>query len=329
MSKNLDLDIGHTIPDNLSSVVWGLKDGVAFVRYLSEEEQSRVEFRVLPVTLEQWGQDYLIIPTSAGEISLAKAGFPKSLVNIHLENIRINDVNIPYVEISHAKYEKGELKPATERALLDFQMTLLGIQTQSVPNRESDTGSDAATIEKLEALALEYENLLVSSRVEEELQAFLKRNCFVLHQSANIIPKMKLGNDFITDFVLVITNDQGPTYILVELEKATYPILTKSYALSSQTNQALKQTRDWDIWLEANQAYIRNKLPNFEGPNYMIVIGRSSELDDTAKAYLRSYNRDWKNIELLSYDDILVRYRGVINSLSEQLCNSQRLFQFY
>ena len=71
----------------------------------------------------------------------------------------------------------------------------------------------------------------------------------------------------------------------------------------------------YSIWLEQNKAYLQNKLPGFETPKYMVVIGRGTALDATAKAYLRSYNRDWKNIELLSFDDVLVRFNGVISAL--------------
>ena len=56
----------------------------------------------------------------------------------------------------------------------------------------------------------------------------------------------------------------------------------------------------------------------------MVVIGRGNALDDTAKTYLRSYNRDWKNIELLTYDDVLVRFNGVISVL-ETATNSPEL----
>lgn len=136
-----------------------------------------------------------------------------------------------------------------------------------------------------------------------------------MHPTAEVIPKKKLGEDFITDFVIVTPSDQGPTYTLVEIEKASHKILTKDNSLSSPTNHAIKQTRDWDVWLEKNKAYLQGKLPGFETPKYMVVIGRGNALDDTAKTYLRSYNRDWKNIELLTYDDVLVRFNGVISVL--------------
>lgn len=82
-------------------------------------------------------------------------------------------------------------------------------------------------------------------------------------------------------------------------------------------NLAIKQTREWDIWLEKNKAYLQNKLPGFETPQYMVVIGRGHEFDEKQKSYLRSYNRGWKSLELLTYDDVLVRFKGLIAQLRD------------
>ena len=78
----LGLDVTTTIPDELSSIVWALKDGVSFVRYLSPGAKGRVDFRSLDISLEQWGNEGLIIPTPQGEISLVKAGLVSGLGNI-------------------------------------------------------------------------------------------------------------------------------------------------------------------------------------------------------------------------------------------------------
>jgi len=80
-------------------------------------------------------------------------------------------------------------------------------------------------------------------------------------------------------------------------------------------NHAIKQTRDWDVWLEKNKAYIQNKLAGFETPSYLVVIGRGDALTEEERAYLRSYNREWKNTTLLTYDDVLARFRSTISNL--------------
>jgi hypothetical protein len=265
------------------------------------------------------------VPVEHGEISLAKAGFMKGLANMTFTNCSINGTEIPYVEISHLRYGDEPNRPALERAILDFQLTLMGLLTQTgVPQSGPIQGQE--TVSRLESLSDEFEKLLGDEKREEEIQTFLKANSFVLHQSAETIPKQKLGEDFITDFVLVASSTQGPSYFLVELERAAHPVLTKDYSLSSYVAQAVKQTRDWDVWLEGNKAYIQGKLPGFETPRYIVVIGRSASFDDTQRAYMRSYNREWKNLELLTYDDVLHRFRATIAKLKSTVgeqCSSK------
>lgn len=315
-AEALNLEVPFTIPDEISSVVWALKDGVAFVRYHSPGQTGIVSFRSINISLEQWSNEGLIVPIPQGEISLAKAGFMRGLGNVTLKDCSINDINIPYAEITHAFYDQGQMPSPVERAVIDFQLAFLGIQLREQNSTPEKAETSADTIKKLRDISSKFEVLLNDAEREEDLQIFLKENPMVLHPTAEVIPKKKLGEDFITDFVLVTPSDQGSTYTLVEIEKSSHPVLVKDNSLSSQTNHAIKQTRDWDIWLEQNKAYLQNKLPGFETPKYMVVIGRGTTLDDTAKAYLRSYNRDWKNIELLTFDDVLVRFNGVISALA-------------
>ena len=322
-AQAFDLEYSHTIPEDLSTIVWGLRDGVAFVRYHSPGIKGNVAFRSWNITLEQWGKDGLVIPTSKGEISLAQSGFIGGLGNFTLNNCNFNEIHISYVELRHAYYDKGQMPPPTERAIIDFQLALFGLRLREEPPvSESHPITADQTITRLKEISSNFEKLLNDAEKEEELQIFLKENPMLLHPTAEIIPKKKLGEDFITDFVLVAPSDQGPTYTLVEIEKSLHPILVKDNSLSSQTNHAIKQTRDWDVWLESNKAYLQGKLPGFETPLYLVIIGRGNLLDETAKSYLRSYNRDWKNIELLTYDDILVRFNGVIKALGSAITST-------
>ena len=311
----LELPFDEEFPESISSTVWGLKDGVAFVRHKTIGATARVDFRALPITLEQWGNDGLIVPLPGIEISLAKTGAFRGLGNIRIINCTVNDIHIPYAEFSYLQYGHATNTPSVERAVLDFQLAVLGLHTQQASGHGPHSVTSAHTIDVLKQLADNFASLIAAGTKEEELQTFLKANPFVLHPSAECIPKKKLGEDFVTDFVLVATTTQGPAYILVELERASHPILNKDLVLSGPVNYAIKQTRDWDVWLEENKAYVQNKLPGFETPTYMVIIGRAHELTDEEKAYLRSYNREWKNTSLLTYDDVLAQFRSTIANL--------------
>jgi hypothetical protein len=322
-AEAFDLKYSHTIPEDLSTIVWALSDGVAFVRYHSPGIKGDVAFRSWNITLKQWGEEGLVIPTLKGELSLARSGFIGGLGNFTLNNCTFNEIHIPYVELRHAYYDKGQMPSPVERAIIDFQLAFLGFHLRKQPpvSGGGPVTTDQ-TITLLKEISSNFEALLNDAQKEEELQIFIRENPMMLHPTADLIPKKKLGEDFITDFVLVTPSDQGPTYTLVEIEKSSHPILLKDNSLSPQTNHAIKQTRDWDVWLEGNKAYLQGKLPGFETPLYLVVIGRGNTLDDTAKAYLRSYNRDWKNIELLTYDDVLVRFNGVVKALEAAISRS-------
>ncbi len=313
----LSLRAGEALPADMSSTVWGLRDGVAFVRYKSVTGKPTVQFRILQITLEQWGDTGLLVPLAEGEISLARAGVMKGLGHVTLINCSINEIHIPYAEFSHMRYGDPLNLPPVERAILDFQLTLLGLQTTTVPVEAGapERLSGEKTIERLQKIARQFRELLQGDIKEEALQKFLKEHPFILHQSAERIPKQRLGEDFVTDFVLVSTTTQGPTYTFVELERSSHPVLTKGFALTSPVSHAIAQIRDWDVWLEKNKAYLQNKLPGFETPKYMVIIGRSAEFTEDQKTYMRSYNRDFRNTELLTYDDVLVRFEATIQRL--------------
>lgn len=198
-ANSLDLPFEDSLPQDISSTVWGLKDGVAFVRYKTVDAKARVDFRVLPITLEEWGNDGLVMPLPAGEISLARAGLIRGTGNVSLINCVFNDIHIPFVQFSHLRYGNPTNTPSVERAVLDFQLALLGLQTQPPSNGSPQTVSGVETVAKLKKLADEFESLIGAGTKEEELQLFLKANPFVLHPSAECIPKKRLGEDFVTD----------------------------------------------------------------------------------------------------------------------------------
>lgn len=287
-----DLVNGEEIfPKDLSSLIWLLRDGIAFVRYKTEGLKTGTDIRVLDVGLEDWFERGWIIPVKGGEISLAGVIQGPSN-NITFKNCTFDGIVIEFANFSHVRYDHPELAPTFTKAVLDFRLTLLGMILQSggaiiSPIIQQPIQPDKV-IEQLQAKIEHLKELLNNKVNEEDLQSYLRQHPFLLRAASEVIPKKKLGEDFITDFVLLNILDQGPIYTLVELERSSHQILTKEGLLSSPVNQAIKQTRDWDIWLEANKPYLRNKLYGFESPQYLIVIGRTKGMSDAEKAYLRS-----------------------------------------
>lgn len=303
-------------PTGLSNQILLFTDGIIFIRQKLEESRH-LKTIIFNFNLDYWLKDGLKIPQN--DLIL---GLPAILMgpgaSLILNNCSINEFHIDYLHFSSFLYDKMELRPGAIKAIIDFRISILGMILQSgsaffAPKVEQIIQTDNI-LDRLQQKVNELKVLLEAEVNEEKLQIFLKENPFLLKPSSELIPKQKLGEDFVTDFVLLNILDQGPCYTLVELEKASYSILTKEGVLSSNVSHAIKQTRDWDIWLENNKAYLQNKLPGFESPEYLIVIGRTQLMNDNEKAYLRSYNREYKKLKIMSYDDIIAQTEEFIKS---------------
>lgn len=180
-------------------------------------------------------------------------------------------------------------------------------------------------ITRLESVKTEFAQLVDEHGDEERafIQPYLEKHPEILAPAAEVIPQQKLGIELVTDFVICYPGDQGVAYALVEIEPATLPIFKKpkkgkkpeTADLSQDFNHALEQTINWDSWLETNKSYLRNHLPGFETPQYVVICGRSQDLNDTQKAELRACERRWHNTIVRSYDDLLAGLEQHIKGL--------------
>jgi len=304
-------------PTDSSGIVWLLRDGIVFVRFRTSGKHPPFQTRIMDFTVGDWLHKMWLIPVGEREVSLS--GVFSGSSNITLTNCTVNENHIDYAHVSHVYYDAPGFAPKISKAVLDFRLTLIGMIFQSgaavLSTARETSAPPEKTVELLAKKVGQFRDLLAGGAREEGIQSFLKENSFLLKPASEVIPKQKLGEDFITDFVLLNILDQGPSYTLVEIERASHKVLTNDKLLAEPVNRAIKQTRDWDVWLEQNKAYIQGKLRGFETPQYLVVIGRSNEMSDDEKAYLRSYNREYKNISLLTYDDLLKQAEEFLESL--------------
>lgn len=315
----------NIFPKDYSNRIWLLKDGLVFIRYKTEGAiPGKTDTTIINETLEDWCRRGIVIPCQGRDVMVPAIVVAPNTFLV-LQNCSFNGLFIEYANISSLLYEQPELAPSISKAILDFKITVLGMMFQAgvgllLPQPEQIIQHDKV-IEILEQRVEELKNLLIGEVDEEKLQSFLKQNPFLLKPASDAIPKKKLGEDFITDFVLLNILDQGPIYTLVELEKSTHSILTKDYILTSAVNHAIKQTREWDVWLEKNKAYLQGKLHGFESPQFLIVIGRTQGMTEIEKTYLRSYNREYKNLTIISYDDLIAQTIEFIESAKRSIVN--------
>lgn len=167
---------------------------------------------------------------------------------------------------------------------------------------------------RLEDLIRRFKIVLDSRGREEDIQQFLTQNPTLLAPAATrILPKVKLGSEYVTDFVIQMPDEE---YILVEIEQANHPLYTKTGNLSKEVVHAQRQVKDWRAWVADNIHYARNVLPNISEPEAWVIIGRSHSLSRASRQKLRRENKESPHIRTLTYDDLIDHAKGFIGNLT-------------
>jgi hypothetical protein len=168
-------------------------------------------------------------------------------------------------------------------------------------------------IDKLESLINEFNSLLDSAQREEELQQFLNDNPILIAPNAvTIIPKVRLGSEHVTDFVIT-TYDEN--YVLIEIEKSTKKLYNKNGDPSADLTHAIKQAEDWRRWVQENISYARQTLPNIIDPNCWVILGRRKDLTHQDASALKRKNLDNQHIIIYTYDDLLNNLKITLKNL--------------
>jgi len=210
---------------------------------------------------------------------------------------------------------EAQLPKPDEDALKDFQSAFLtrniaGPKVLELPPQEEQRLTKLKADELLDQF-----NELLKSAQREELQVFLKDHPEFLYPDFILChPKFKLGEDYITDYVLLVQGHQGPEYVFVEIERPEKELFTDSGQFSPKFTQAKNQLLDWDNWLTKNHAYVSQKLPNLYKPQFHLVIGRSNELDLERKEKIQSEFTGTTR-RFSTYDDLANRFKVIIERL--------------
>lgn len=165
------------------------------------------------------------------------------------------------------------------------------------------------------ALLRAFEGLLEEASKEEELQIFLKEHPeFLYPAQITCHPKFRLGDDYITDYVLLVQASHGSEYVFVEIERANKRIFTTSGQFTADFTQARAQLLDWEAWITRNHAYISSKLQNLYKPKFHLVMGRDSELTPELRNKIQT-NFSGSNTQFSTYDDLALGYKQVVSNL--------------
>lgn len=171
-----------------------------------------------------------------------------------------------------------------------------------------------STIKINKKMISDFNKLINQNNREEVYQEFLTKNPVLIDPLAKlIIPKQKLGVEYITDFVLRKFTDE---YVLIEIEKPSDRIFNASNDFTSRFTHALGQILDFQEWVEANIAYAQKHMPNIISPTGLLIIGLSSELTTLQKSKLRRFNvNNNGKVRVICFDEIVENANKLYNNI--------------
>lgn len=199
-----------------------------------------------------------------------------------------------------------------QRALDDFQQELA---IKNFRSGVAQSGHPQTWSENARKLADEFKNVLDTSTREEDVQLFLKQHPVLIYpEHIFVIPKLKLGSEHVTDFAYQVQSLDGRRHVFVEIESPTKRMFNADGTFSADYTKARRQILDWMSWITLNHAYLRNSLPDLLVPQFLLVMGRSQELDDSGAANRLEQEQRASGFSITTYDDLLVRFRRIVEN---------------
>ncbi len=165
-----------------------------------------------------------------------------------------------------------------------------------------------------------FARLIESGEGEVAVLAYVKKYPALLVQQLSgghgrwVIPGVRLGAEFVTDFIIAEKSSVGFEWYAVEFEGITAQMFTQAGDPSATLTHAVRQIGDWRSWLGQNLAYaerlrsanglgLRDIDPEVPG---LVVIGRTIEATDAVKSRRRRLAMQ-NRIAIRSYDWLLAR----------------------
>jgi hypothetical protein len=125
--------------------------------------------------------------------------------------------------------------------------------------------------------------------------------------------QVRLGSQYVADFMLADTSSMGMFWTLIELESPREPMFLKSGEFAAKARHAIYQVQSWRRWLAENIDYARKPpaagldLIDIESsPEALILIGRRSNGDADTNWLRRDLLKN-QRIRMHSYDELVDR----------------------
>jgi hypothetical protein len=190
------------------------------------------------------------------------------------------------------------------------------ILRQTLAERLEEHELAGRSLARLRSGVDELKSLLSADVREEDLQRCLTRNPALFGaEYREIRPKHRLGAEFEMDYALVRVSG---TVDLVEIERSSHRLFKQDGDPRAALIHAEQQVLDWLDWIDQHSEYARRELPLLMRPTGFVVIGRARDLSADDRKRLARRNIAFEGaLQILTYDDLLLRARQLINLLVE------------
>lgn len=177
----------------------------------------------------------------------------------------------------------------------------------------------------------EFSTVLEADESEETIQRCMAKHValwrFVTSNEPTVVPKMRLGEKFVTDFMVLgsahWSQSQMKTATFVELERPSHKLFTQRGDPSAELVHGLRQLQDWKQWVTDNRHYVRDRFvehgwlgwerSELEGQGagippfgfvdrYLLVIGRRPTMSPDQRLRLQRMNEDMRDMKIVTYD---------------------------
>lgn len=198
------------------------------------------------------------------------------------------------------------------------------VRTAFDVDAEPKSGAEALKgAEKIDVAIEGLSGLLDCADVHEkrDVHPFLVEHAYFLHPALESIvsePAIGVGTEFKPDFII---REAAGEYVLVEIESPKCRLFTKRGDFTAEVSHAVQQVEDWQEWLEQNLPTAQRHYPDIVSPRGSIVIGRSSTLSEKERKKLARRNINTRGrLEILTYDDLILRTRAYVAGIRRHLC---------
>lgn len=153
---------------------------------------------------------------------------------------------------------------------------------------------DDATQQEIDLL----EKTIATAADEKPIQQLLKDHPALLAQEHNsccrwIKDQVKLGSQYVPDFLACRLDSTGVKWTLVELQSPAERLFNTKDRPGEHLAEGLAQVNSWRTWLTDNVSYARDQLGLIEIDARhavgLILVGRSSSITERDRALLRGY----------------------------------------